>query len=305
MDDCWIMTVSAAISVRGLEMAYGSVRAVQGIDLEVQRGEIFAFLGPNGAGKTTTLEILEGYRRPTAGSVAVLGLDPWNADGAWRGRIGVVLQESEPDPGLTVSEAVALYAGYHARPLGVSETLRLVGLEGERDVLATTLSGGQRRRLDVGLALVGRPEVVFLDEPTTGFDPAARRAAWEMIEGLRATGTTVFLTTHAMDEAAHLADRIAVLAGGRVIAEGTPATIGGRDTAASIVSFVADLPALPARFRDRAKLVGGKVQFESTSPLADLAELASGGVAVSDLEVRPPTLEDVYLSLTRGAVGVS
>ena len=299
------MTVSAAISVRGLEMAYGAVRAVQGIDLEVQRGEIFAFLGPNGAGKTTTLEILEGYRRPTAGSVAVLGQDPWNADGGWRARIGVVLQESEPDPGLTVSEAVALYAGYHARPLGVSETLQLVGLEGERDMLATTLSGGQRRRLDVGLALVGRPEVVFLDEPTTGFDPAARRAAWAMVEGLRATGTTVFLTTHAMDEAAHLADRIAVLAGGRVIAEGTPATIGGRDTAASIVSFVADLPALPERFRDRAQLVGGKVQFESTSPLADLAELAANGVAVSDLEVRPPSLEDVYLSLTRGPVGVS
>src|SRR5439155_8133548 len=196
------------ISVRGLRKSYGSVEAVAGIDLEVSRGEIFAFLGPNGAGKTTTVEILEGFRERTAGEVTVLGADPARAGGAWRDRIGVVLQESQPEPGLTVRECLELFAGYYGAPRDIAETIGLVGLGEKADTLGELLSGGQRRRLDVALGLIGDPELIFLDEPTTGFDPSARRAAWAVIAGLRALGKTVFLTTHYMDEAEHLADRI-------------------------------------------------------------------------------------------------
>jgi|1186.fasta_scaffold45888_2 ABC-2 type transport system ATP-binding protein len=296
-----------AIEVRGLRKHYGALQAVRGIDLHVQRGEVFAFLGPNGAGKTSTVEILEGFRRANAGHVRVLGEDPGTADAAWRGRIGVVLQESEPDPGLTVREVAALYAGYHAHPRGVDETLALVGLHDRSEQLATALSGGQRRRLDLALALIGRPELLFLDEPTTGFDPAARRVAWQLIRDLRSQGTTVFLTTHAMDEAAELADRIAVIAGGTIVAEGTPAALGGRDEAPATISFAliggaaALPPALAARARGNA---GGNVEISSPQPLQDLAELgrfaADTATELVGLEVRRPTLEDVYLTLTGG-----
>src|SRR6201987_4536652 len=211
-----------AVSVKGLRKRYGQVDAVAGIDLEVERGEIFAFLGPNGAGKTTTVEILEGFRPRSAGEVSVLGADPAHAGSEWRNRVGSVLQASAPEPGLTVRECLELYAGYYDAPRGIDETIALVGLQGKADTFGEQLSGGQRRGLDVALALIGDPELVFLDEPTTGFDPSARRAAWGVIGGLRDLGKTVFLTTHYMDEAEQLADRIAIIGAGRIVAEGTP-----------------------------------------------------------------------------------
>ena len=295
------------ISVRGLEMRYGRFQAVRGIDLEVQAGEVFAFLGPNGAGKTTTVEILEGFRTRTAGEVAVLGVDPAHAGGAWRNRVGVVLQESAAEPGLSVRECLELYAGYYAAPRDVAETIALVGLTEKAGVLAADLSGGQRRRLDVALALIGDPELIFLDEPTTGFDPSARRAAWDVIGGLRDLGKTVFLTTHYMDEAEHLADRIAVIATGEIVAEGTPATLGGRDRMTAAIRFT--LPAdvttrnLPAGLRPLAEPgPGGSTVLRSESPLVHvqmLADWALGrGIDLPDLDVGRPTLEDVYLSLT-------
>src|SRR5579871_2844381 len=229
--------VETVISVRGLVKRYGRREAVRGIDLDVRRGEVFAFLGPNGAGKTTTVEILEGFRDRTDGEVRVLGVDPAEADGMWRDRVGVVLQESEPEPGLSVRECLELYAGYYRAPRGIDETILLVGLGDKSDTLAAELSGGQRRRLDVALALIGDPDVVFLDEPTTGFDPSARRTAWEVIAGLRQLGKTIFLTTHYMDEAEYLADRIAVLSAGRIVAEGPPRTLGGRDRMNTSISF--------------------------------------------------------------------
>ncbi len=298
----------AVIEVRGLRKSYDGVEAVAGIDLEVRAGEIFAFLGPNGAGKTTTVETLEGYRCRDAGDVSVLGVDPATAGRDWRARIGVVLQESEPEAELTAEECLSLYAGYYPRPRPVAEVLELVGLTDHRDARCGRMSGGQRRRLDVALALIGDPELTFLDEPTTGFDPAARKSAWEVIAGLRDLGKTIFLTTHYMEEAERLADRIAVLAAGRIVAEGTAATLGGRDTEASIISFTlppgvpaADLPpALAARVTHTAN---GQVEADTTSPLRLVGALAgwaqARGIDLPDLDVHRPTLEDVYLQLTR------
>ena len=291
------------ISVRGLEKRYGDLEAVRGIDLEVNRSEIFAFLGPNGAGKTTTVEILEGFRHRNAGEVSVLGVDPGEAPAGWRDRVGVVLQESQPEPGLTVRECLQLYAGYYSAPRDIDETIALVGLAGKADSLGEQLSGGQRRRLDVALALIGDPELIFLDEPTTGFDPSARRAAWSVIEGLRELGKTVFLTTHYMEEAEQLADRIAVIANGRIVAEGTPRTLGGRDRLEAGIRFT--LPAgvgeLPAALG--AELDGdGRVTILTDTPLERVRALAdwalARGLDLPDLDVRRPTLEDVYLSLT-------
>src|SRR5262249_45154534 len=237
------------ISVAGLVKRYSEHEAVRGIDLEVQRGEIFAFLGPNGAGKTTTVEILEGFRDRSGGEVRVLGVDPAQAPRDWRERIGVVLQESHAAANLSVGDCMRLYAGYYAAPRDVDETLALVGLDGSEDIDVGALSGGQRRRLDVALALIGNPELVFLDEPTTGFDPSARRAAWDLIGGLRQLGKTIFLTTHYMEEAEVLADRIAVIARGEIVAEGPPGSLGGRDRMAMAITFtlpdgiaLADLP---------------------------------------------------------------
>src|SRR5438093_2897753 len=231
------MAGEPVIRARGLRKSYGDLEAVRGIDLEVRSREIFAFLGPNGAGKTTTVEILEGYRERDAGEVSVLGVDPARAGRQWRQRIGIVLQECNMQPELTVGESLELYAGYYESPRSVAETIELVGLEEAADRRAGRLSGGQRRRLDVALALVGDPELLFLDEPTTGFDPSARRNAWDVIAGLRALGKTVFLTTHYMDEAENLADRIAVIAAGPIVAEGTPATLGGRQRMATTIKF--------------------------------------------------------------------
>jgi len=295
------------VSVRGLVKRYGSHEAVRGIDLEVRRGEIFAFLGPNGAGKTTTVEILEGFRQRSDGEITVLGADPAKAGCAWRDRVGVVLQESEPEPGLSVRECLRLYAGFYDAPRDIDETIALVGLTERAGALGARLSGGQRRRLDFALALIGDPELIFLDEPTTGFDPSARRAAWEVIAGLRQLGKTIFLTTHYMDEAEYLADRIAVIAAGRVVAEGTPRTLGGRDHMTSTVSFT--LPAghqardLPAGLRPLAEPgPAGSTVLRSESPLVHvqmLADWALGrGFDLPDLDVHRPTLEEVYLSLS-------
>jgi ABC-2 type transport system ATP-binding protein len=297
-----------AIRVRRLRKLYGDVEAVRGIDLTVRTGEIFAFLGPNGAGKTTTVETLEGYRRRAGGEVEVLGADPACPPPGWRARIGVVLQESEPEAELTVQECVSLYAGYYPRARAVAETLELVGLADRPTVRCGRLSGGQRRRLDVALALIGDPELVFLDEPTTGFDPAARQSAWEVIAGLRDLGKTIFLTTHYMEEAERLADWIAVIHSGSIVAEGTAATLGGRDTEASIVSFTlpsgmpaADLP--PAVAASVSGAPGDTVEVQVTSPLPLLGTLAAWAQArnvdLPDLQVSRPTLEDVYLQLTR------
>jgi ABC-2 type transport system ATP-binding protein len=300
----------SVVTVRGLVKRYGRREAVRGVDLDVRRGEIFAFLGPNGAGKTTTVEILEGFRARTDGEVRVLGLDPAHGDTAWRDRVGIVLQESEPEPGLSVRECLELYAGYYRSPRDVDDTIALVGLTEKIDARAHDLSGGQRRRLDVALALIGDPEIIFLDEPTTGFDPAARRTAWEVIAGLRQLGKTTFLTTHYMEEAEYLADRIAVLARGQIVAEGTPKTLGGRDRMTATIRFTlpdrAPLEDLPNELRAVAETADdGTTVVRTATPLLHLRVLADWalglGFDLADIDVRRPTLEDVYLALTTTA----
>ena len=287
-------------------MSYGELEAVRGIDLEVAPGEIFAFLGPNGAGKTTTVEILEGYRKRTGGEVEVLGEDPARADRSWRRRVGFVLQECRLTPELTVREAVEQYAGYYPAPREVNETISLVGLDGKAEARTSTLSGGQQRRLDVALALIGDPELLFLDEPTTGFDPSARRQAWEVIAGMRELGKTVFLTTHYMDEAQVLADRAAIIVAGQIVAEGDPAELGGEGRTQAVISFRlprgAPVSELPSPFREAAKAGEALVSHASDEPLADLRTLIDWAqareVGLPSLEVRRPSLEDAYLELT-------
>jgi ABC-2 type transport system ATP-binding protein len=268
-------------------MSYGDLEAVRGIDREVDAGEVFAFLGPNGAGKTTTVEILEGYRKRSGGEVTVLGEDPERARREWRERIGIVLQSCRLDPYLTVRESLGLYAGYYASPRPVDEVVELVGLADKADARTGKLSGGQQRRLDVGMALVGDPELLFLDEPTTGFDPQARRQAWEAIAGLRQLGKTVFLTTHYMDEAQQLADRVAIIAGGEIVARGTPEDLGDRDSQPTTISYYGP---------------EGEVSLTTTTPVQTLNELTGRALAegfeLENLEVKRPTLEDVYLELT-------
>lgn len=301
------VNADAAISVRGLHKAYGDRDAVRGIDFDVQHGEILALLGPNGAGKTTTVEILEGYRQRSAGLVQVLGEDPASAPLLWRDRIGIVLQESEIEPDLRAEECVELYAGYHLHPKPVRETLELVGLTGQASTRGSHLSGGQRRRLDVALALIGDPELIFLDEPTTGFDPSARRQAWEVVAGLRHLGKTILLTTHYMDEAEYLADRIIVVAGGTIVAEGPPQTLAGREMRPATVTFTlpvgVDPGSLPATLLPLSPSArDGRVRLASEQPLSDLALLASWarerGIDLPDVEVKRPTLEDIYIELT-------
>ncbi len=301
----------AVISVRGLHKSYDGVEAVRGIDLEVGTGEIFAFLGPNGAGKTTTVEILEGYRTRSSGDVSVLGIDPQDADRAWRNRVGFVLQESRLVPELTPREAVEEYAGYYSSPRGIDETVNLVGLREKANARTSTLSGGQKRRLDVALALIGDPELLFLDEPTTGFDPSARRQAWEVIGGLRDLGKTVFLTTHYMDEAQALADRVAIISAGRIVATGSPEDVGGDREARTEITF--RLPhgvrssELPEPVRQLARVDAAAVSMSADDPVQLLRELTvwatERGVGLPDLQVRRPSLEDVYLELTRQSDG--
>jgi ABC-2 type transport system ATP-binding protein len=301
-----------AVSVRGLRKTYGALEAVRGLDLEVRRGEVFAFLGPNGAGKTTTVEILEGYRERTAGDVTVLGEDPGSAGLRWRERIGIVLQQCRLQPLLTVRETLELYAGYYRRPRGIDEVIGLAGLDESAGVRAGRLSGGQQRRLDVAVALIGDPELLFLDEPTTGFDPSARRQAWEVIASLGDLGKTVFLTTHYMDEAQALADRVAIIARGEIVAEGAPDELGGRADAATEISFAVpaagagELPPLAAAAAIDGAPANGTVRLRSSSPVELLNELTGWalerGVELAGLEVRRPSLEDVYLELTGGTI---
>src|SRR5262245_1167538 len=296
-----------AIEVTGLRKTYGDLEAVAGIDLAVDVGEVFALLGPNGAGKTTTVEILEGYRQRTAGEVSVLGFDPAARDRALRERVGIVLQSTGIDPYLTVRETVALYAGYYPSPRGVDEVVELVGLAEKRDTRVLKLSGGQQRRLDVAIALAGDAELLFLDEPTTGFDPGARRNAWEIVGNLSDLGKTVLLTTHYMDEAQHLADRVAVIAKGKIVAEGPPSTIGGRDVAESVIRFRRPDGQLPPAVSGRIREAGEDVELRVAEPTKALHELTSWalerGIELEGLQVSRPSLEDVYLDLTGGEAG--
>ncbi len=311
---------SPAIEVTGLRKTYDAHKAVAGVDLHVDEGEILAFLGPNGAGKTTTVEILEGFRARTAGEVSVLGQDPASAGLDWRERIGIVLQESQPEEYLTVAETVIMWAAYFPAPRPVPEVLELVGLAEHRDQRVGRLSGGQRRRLDLALALVGNPELLFLDEPTTGFDPTARREAWAMIDGLRDLGVTVLLTTHYMDEAQNLADRISVIAAGQIIAKGTAADLAEAASLQTRISWSAQevpLGELPEQFRGAAAVLDDDGEHEEsaaspgerpaklvietdevTDAVAALVETARRlGGKIESLEVQTPTLEDTYLAL--------
>jgi ABC-2 type transport system ATP-binding protein len=275
-----------AVRVRGLRKSYGGVAAVSGIDLEIAPGEVFALLGPNGAGKTTTVEILEGYRRRDGGEVSVLGTDPQHAGRAWRARIGIVLQLAVDAPELTVAEMVGHFAGFYPSPRDPGEVIDLVGLTDKARSRIHSLSGGQQRRLDVALGLVGSPELLFLDEPTTGFDPAARRAFWEVIRALSGGGVTVLLTTHYLDEAAALADRVAVISDGVIVAEGRPEDLGGRAVAEAVVSW-----------QDR----DGMRSQRSGQPTRVVSELSARyGGEVPGLTVTRPSLEDVYLELIGG-----
>ncbi len=277
----------SAISVRGLRKSYGAIEAVRGVDFEIESGEVFGLLGPNGAGKTTTVEILEGYRSRDAGEVSVLGHDPQRPGRDFRERIGVVLQQAQLWANLTVRETHAVFAGYYPHPRNVDEVIELVGLQEKRDARVKTLSGGQKRRLDLGVALVGDPDLVFLDEPTTGFDPAARRAAWDMIRSLRELGKTVLLTTHYLDEAEQLADRVAVLREGRIVRIGTPRELTTGDSEVEI------------RYRRN----GEEIFVRTSEPTRVLHELTADAVGRGEelerLEVRRPTLEEVYLALVQ------
>jgi ABC-2 type transport system ATP-binding protein len=299
-------TDGPAIEVRDLYRSYGEIQAVGGVSFEVARGEVFCLLGPNGAGKTTTVEILEGYRTRSGGEARVLGIDPASGSRQLREQVGIVLQQCGVQPDLSVAELLEMYGRYHVRNRPVSEVLELVELTEKADVRAKNLSGGQRRRLDLALALVGDPELIFLDEPTTGFDPAARRQAWSTIRSLCQLGKTVFLTTHLMDEAQYLADRVAVMRGGQIIAAGRPDELGGRDLRPAEIRFslppdwsLGDVPALPSI---RRVVEDGRILVLTREPVR-AAQILTTWAVERDVElgrfsITQPTLEDIYLELT-------
>jgi ABC-2 type transport system ATP-binding protein len=296
------------IEIEGLRKSYGDVEAVAGIDLHVERGEVFALLGPNGAGKTTTTEILEGYRHRTAGEVRVLGFDPAERHLAMRQQIGIVLQSTGVDPFLTVREIVDMYGGYYPSPRSTDEVIEVAGLTEKADTRVNKLSGGQQRRLDVAVALAGDPDLLFLDEPTTGFDPNARRNAWGIVKNLTALGKTVFLTTHFMDEAQYLADRVAVIARGEIVAEGPPDTIAGRDRMTARIRFrvPAGSPSLPDW--GQVDTGDGYSELRTDDPTRTLHTLTGWaiehGVTFETIDAERPSLEDVYLELTGGEEGL-
>jgi ABC-2 type transport system ATP-binding protein len=296
----------AAIDVRGLRKSYGAVEAVRGVDIAIATGEVFALLGPNGAGKTTIVEILEGHRRPDAGTVSVLGFDPARAERAMKQRIGIVLQSTSIEQFLTVAEVIEMYRGYYPKPRPLDEIIEVVGLTEKRNERVKKLSGGQQRRLDVAIGLAGDPELLFLDEPTTGFDPGARRRMWDAVKNLVSLGKTIFLTTHYMDEAQELANRVAVIAEGRIVAEGPPGTLAGRETSHTIIRFRLPerAPALPRSLKKAVTSNSGHVEIEAAEPVKVLHDLTGWAlekkVTLDELEVARPTLEDVYLKLTGG-----
>jgi ABC-2 type transport system ATP-binding protein len=300
------LSSDVVVSVRNLRKTYGPLEAVAGVDLTITRGEVFGLLGPNGAGKTTIVEILEGHRAPSAGEVRVMGFNPERREREFRERIGIVPQEGGVEPVLTVREVIDLYSAAYPHPRPVDEVVELVGLEEKRDARVETLSGGQRRRLDLALGIASDPEVLFLDEPTTGFDPSARRRSWELIDRLRSLRKTILLTTHYMEEAQRLADRVAVIASGRIVAEGAPSTLGGREVGAAVVTFLRpqglalqDLP-LPSDVDLEQR--NRHVAFRTTTPTRDLKPLvlwaAERDRELDGLTVTRPSLEDVYLELT-------
>jgi ABC-2 type transport system ATP-binding protein len=297
------MGAMAVIEVEDLVKYYGDIEAVGGVNLSVEAGEVYALLGPNGAGKSTTVEILEGYRSQTSGSVSVLGFDPAKAQRAYKERIGIVLQETAIEEQLTVAEAIDTYGSMYPNRRPTGELIELVGLEEKKDARIRTLSGGQRRRLELALGIVGDPEVIFLDEPTTGFDPSARRHAWSIVENLTSLGKTVLLTTHYMDEAQFLANRVAVMAKGKIVAEGPPGTLGGRANAGTLITFNAggkSMDGLPTSEFSLAE--NGGVVIRTTDPTGDLYRITGWaidhGVELIGLSVARPSLEDVYLDLT-------
>jgi len=296
-----------AIDVRGLRKTYGSFEAVKGIDLRVERGEVFSLLGPNGAGKTSTVEILEGHRARTSGEVSVLGHDPGKGERAFKSRIGIVLQEPGIERFLTVAETIDRFRGFFPHPRPLDEIIEAVGLHEKRDERVKKLSGGQKRRLDVAIGLAGDPELLFLDEPTAGFDPAARRNAWQMVENLRDLGKTVFLTTHYMDEAQHLADRVAIIVGGQIVAEGPPGSLIGHEATKTRIEFsvAGGSTDLPAELDAVASRAGERIIIQTEDPVPVLHSLTGwalgAGVALEQLHVTQPSLEDVYLQLTSAA----
>jgi ABC-2 type transport system ATP-binding protein len=294
--------ISPAVRVRGLVKSYGAVQAVRGIDLDIHPGEIFALLGPNGAGKTTTIEILEGYRSRDSGEVLVLGHDPGRERAKIKPRVGIVLQKTGVDRYLTVAETIQLFASYYPRPRPVDEVIDLVGLDAKRGARVTTLSGGQLRRLDMAVALVGDPDLLFLDEPTSGFDPSARREAWHVVKSLASLGKTILLTTHYMDEAQYLADRVAVIAAGQIVAEGPPATLADRDLAGARIRYRTPDGASPPDGLTWTLAPNGFTEIASADVVADLHRLTgwalTNAITLDGLEVTRPTLEDVYLQLT-------
>jgi ABC-2 type transport system ATP-binding protein len=297
----------SAIEVTGLRKRYGDLEAVRGVDLHVDTGEVFALLGPNGAGKTTIAEILEGFRDRTDGLVRVLGHDPADHDRDLKARTGIVLQSTGVDPFLTVRETVELYGGYYEHPRPTGEVIAVVGLKEKADTRVNKLSGGQQRRLDVAVALAGDPELLFLDEPTTGFDPNARHHAWEVVKNLTGLGKTVFLTTHFMDEAQYLADRVAIIAKGEIVVEGPPDTLAGRDAMQTRIRF--RLPAGVQGLPDLGQVPhgDGSFQIRADDPARALHELTGwaldAGVRFETLDVTRPSLEDVYLEITGGEEG--